>query len=70
MERRLYKSQTDRMISGVCGGVAEYFDVDSTLIRLGLAAFCLLGGSGVVAYIAAMIIIPERRDLKDPYGND
>lgn len=70
MERRLYKSQSDRMVSGVCGGIAEYFNIDSTLVRLGLAAFCLLGGSGVIAYLGAMIIIPERPELRDPYGND
>ncbi len=55
--KRLYKSRNDKMICGVCGGVADYFSVDPTLIRL---LFVLLGctGSGILAYIVAAIIIP------------
>lgn len=55
--KRLYKSRTDKMICGVCGGIAEYFNVDPTLIRL---LFVALGctGSGVLAYLVAAIIIP------------
>lgn len=59
MKRRLYKAQEGRVLAGVCGGIAEYFDVDPTLIRLGWVLFCILGGSGVLAYIIAAIIIPE-----------
>ncbi|MDD6032410.1 MAG: PspC domain-containing protein [Oscillospiraceae bacterium] len=59
MNRRLYKSAESRMISGVCGGIAEYFSLDPTLIRLGWVVFCALGGSGILAYIIAAIIIPE-----------
>lgn len=58
--KKLYKSTTDRKIAGVCGGLAEYFNMDSTLVRLGWVAFCLLGGSGVLAYILAAIIMPDR----------
>ena len=58
--KKLYKSTTDKKIAGVCGGLAEYFNMDSTLVRLGWVAFCLLGGSGVLAYILAAIIMPER----------
>ena len=47
------------MIAGICGGVGEYFDIDPTLIRLGWVLFCAMGGSGIVAYIIAAIIIPE-----------
>lgn len=55
--KRIYKSRNDKMVCGVCGGVAEYFNVDPTLIRL---LFVLLGctGSGVLAYIIAAVIIP------------
>lgn len=55
--KRIYKSRNDKMICGVCGGVADYFSVDPTLIRL---LFVLLGctGSGILAYIVAAIIIP------------
>ena len=56
---RLYRSTENRMISGVCGGIAEYFEIDSTLVRLGLVAFCAVGGSGFIAYLLAMIIIPS-----------
>lgn len=58
--KRLYKSRDDKMICGVCGGIAEYFDVDPTLVRLGTV---LLGcsGTGIVFYIAAAVIIPEKR---------
>ena len=59
MEKKLYRSEKDSMIAGVCGGIAEYFDVDSTLIRLLTVIFILLGGAGFVVYIIAWIIIPE-----------
>lgn len=59
MEKRLYKSNENRMVNGVCGGVAEYFDIDPTLVRLGWVLFCALGGSGFLAYVIAAIIIPR-----------
>lgn len=62
MSKRLYKSNENRMVNGVCGGVAEYFDIDPTLVRLGWVLFCALGGSGFLAYIIAAIIIPRRSE--------
>ena len=56
--KRLYRSESSRMLCGVCAGIAEYFNLDPTLIRLASALFCILGGSGVLAYILAAIIIP------------
>ena len=56
--KRLYRSESNRMLCGVCAGIAEYFNLDTTLIRLAWALFCVLGGSGVLAYILAAIIIP------------
>lgn len=56
--KRLYRSESSRMLCGVCAGIAEYFNLDPTLIRLAWAPFCILGGSGVLAYILAAIIIP------------
>ena len=56
--KRLYRSESSRMLCGVCAGIAEYFILDPTLIRLAWALFCILGGSGVLAYILAAIIIP------------
>ena len=58
--KRLYKSRDNRMISGVCAGIAEYFNMDPTIIRLAWVLFSLLGGSGLLAYIIAAIIMPER----------
>ena len=60
MNKRLYKSRNDKMLGGVCGGIAEYFDIDPTLVRLGWVLFCALGGSGILAYIVAAIVIPEQ----------
>ena len=57
-EKKLYKSSTDKKLAGVCGGIAEYFNIDSTLVRLGWVVFSLLGGSGLLAYIIAAIIMP------------
>ena len=59
-EKKLYKSSTDKKLAGVCGGLAEYFNIDSTLVRLGWVVFGLLGGSGLLAYIIAAIIMPDR----------
>ncbi len=60
MEKRLYKSNDDKLIDGVCGGIGEYFGIDPSLIRLGWIIFSALGGSGVMAYIVAAIVIPRR----------
>ena len=59
-EKKLYKSSTDKKLAGVCGGIAEYFNIDSTLVRLGWVLFRLLGGSGLLAYIIAALIMPDR----------
>ncbi|MCI5898865.1 MAG: PspC domain-containing protein [Firmicutes bacterium] len=59
MNERLYKSRDNRMVDGVCGGIAEYFGIDPTLVRLGWVVFCAMGGSGFLAYIIAAIIIPS-----------
>lgn len=57
--KRLFKSDTDKMLLGVCGGIGEYLNVDSTVIRL-LWAILACTGPGLLAYIAAAIIIPSR----------
>ena len=57
--KKLYRSDENKMLAGVCGGIAEYFGVDPTLIRLAWVVFSLLGGSGLLAYILAAIIIPR-----------
>ena len=60
MDKRLYKSDVNRTIAGVCGGIGEYFNIDPTLIRLAWIIFCFAGGSGILAYIIAAIVIPSR----------
>ena len=57
--KKLMRSRTDEKIAGVCGGFAEYFDIDSTLMRLLWLALVLVGGWGLVAYIVAWIVMPE-----------
>lgn len=62
--RRLYKSDTDKMICGVCGGIGEFLNVDPTLVRL-LWAILTFTGPGLIAYIIAAIIIPGPSGLKN-----
>jgi phage shock protein PspC (stress-responsive transcriptional regulator) len=62
MKKKLYKSNTDKKIDGVCGGIAEYFNIDSTLVRLAWALVALCAGSGILAYIVCCIVIPEKPD--------
>lgn len=61
MEKRLYKSNKNKMIDGVCAGFAEYFNIDPTLVRLGTVVLTCAGGSGILAYIICAIVI-----LRDP----
>ena len=60
MEKRLYKSSTDKMLAGVCGGLAEYFGFDSTWVRLGYAALIIFAGTGLLLYIICAVVMPER----------
>jgi phage shock protein C len=60
MEKRLYKSSTDKKLAGVCGGVAEYFGLDPTLVRIGYAALILFAGTGLLLYIVCALIMPEK----------
>lgn len=59
-QKRLYRSRTDRMLCGVCGGIAEYFNIDPTLVRLGFVLLCCCAGSGILAYFIAAVIIPDQ----------
>jgi len=60
--KKLYRSQSNRMIGGVCGGFAEYFSIDPNLVRLAWVAISLLGGFGVLVYIASLFIVPNNPD--------
>ena len=58
--RKLYRSLRDRKIAGVCGGIAEYFHIDSTIVRIIFLLFLFGEGAGLMVYIIAWIIVPER----------
>ena len=60
MEKKLFKSKTDRKVCGVCGGIAEYLDVDATIIRLACVLAVLFAAFGLLAYIVAALVIPEK----------
>lgn len=67
--KRLYRRKDDRMIAGVCSGVAEYFNLDPTLVRLAWAALVLFGGFGIPAYLLGAVIIPENENEYRIEGN-
>jgi phage shock protein C len=74
--KKLYKSRHDKMIDGVCAGMAEYFGVNTALVRILFVLFGFFGGSGIIAYITAMILVPPNPDhvpvahLSDEQRND
>lgn len=57
--KRLYRSRSDRMIAGICGGLADYFNLDPTLVRIITVVIALLPGPAVIAYLIAWLIVPE-----------
>jgi len=64
--RKLYRSRSQRMVAGVCGGLAEYFNVDATLIRVLFLVLAVVGGSGLVIYLLMWIIVPDARKIPPP----
>lgn len=58
--KKLYRITEGKMLAGVCGGIAEYFNLDASLVRLGWVIISMFGGAGLLAYIIGMIIIPEK----------
>ena len=63
MSKRLYKTEENKMVSGVCGGVAEYFSIDPSLVRIGWVLISFAGGAGLIAYIIAAIILPDKSEI-------
>lgn len=63
MQKKLYKSNSDKKLAGVCAGIAEYFDIDPTIIRLGWVFATLFVGAGIIAYIIAALIIPNKPEI-------
>lgn len=68
MKKKLYRSVTDKKLAGVCGGVAEYFGIDSTIVRLIFAALVIFAGTGVLAYILCALIIPTAPEAPQNNG--
>ena len=65
--KTLRKSSRNKMVCGVCGGIAEYFNIDPTLVRLGFVACSIIFGSGLLAYIVAAVIMPnDTSDFSKP----
>ena len=60
MEKKLYRDTQHKMLCGVCSGIAAYFKIDPTIVRLVWVLLCCLAGSGIIAYIICAIIIPQK----------
>ncbi len=65
-EKRLVRSSTDKMVSGVCAGLAEYFNIDPTIVRLIFVGLTVWGGSGILIYIVLAIVLPEAGSVNKP----
>ena len=63
MEKRIYRPREGKVLVGVCAGIANYFNIDPVLVRLGWIIFCCLGGSGILAYLVAAVLIPEEPEF-------
>jgi len=68
MYKKLYRSVTDKMVGGVCGGLAEYFAIDPVIVRLIFVLAVIFGGSGILAYIILWIIIPQKPYFITPFN--
>jgi len=62
MSKRLYRSSLDKQLGGVCGGVAEYFELDPSLVRIGAILLLFVAGTGFLAYLVAWLVIPLDTD--------
>ena len=62
MQKKLYRSTSDRKIAGVCGGVAEYLNIDVTVVRVLWALIAAFAGAGFLAYLICALVIPEKPD--------
>ncbi len=65
MKKRLYRSEENSKLLGVCGGIAEYFDIDPTVVRIiWILSLCFFG-SGVIAYIVCALVMPKKSEIKE-----
>lgn len=70
MAKKFYRSRKNRLIAGVCGGLAEYFEIDSIIVRLITLILVLSLGAGIIAYIIAWIVVPEEPDNIHPVSTE
>ncbi len=68
MYKKLYRSRSEKMIGGVAGGIAVYFEIDPTLVRILFIISLFLGGSGILAYIILWIVVPEAPDSSESFS--
>lgn len=64
MEKKLYRSETNKQIAGVCAGLADYFNVDVTLVRIAFVAAMLMGGPGFLVYVILWFVMPEESQVR------
>ena len=62
MEKKLYRSKTEKKIAGVCGGLAKFLNIDVTIVRLIWALVSVFAGAGLIAYLVCALVIPEEPD--------
>ena len=67
--KKLYRSTNDKVIAGVCGGLGEYFDIDSTIIRIVFILLAVSGGSGIIIYLVMALIVPTKKGGSDIKAN-
>jgi len=65
VKKRLYRSRTDKKLAGVCGGVAEYFNIDPTIVRVIWALLAFFYGTSILLYIIMAFVVPEKPDASD-----
>lgn len=70
MSKKLYRSRNDKVISGVCGGLADYFGIDVSLVRIAWVLITFLGGAGIIAYIICSFVFPEGPGFNSGTGDD
>ena len=64
MKKRLYKIEQGKKLDGVCGGIAEYFDIDPTIVRVAWAILILAYGTGLLAYLVCALCMPKKSEIK------
>ena len=65
MKKTLCRSNSNRFITGVCGGLAEYFDIDASIVRIATVILCCISGIGIAAYVVAAVVMPLSTDDSD-----